>query len=166
MIPITDNLPLAAVLADARLEHLHAIRNHWGDLLVPLTWAGGVAAVAGVLLAAVALHHWLRRRGQEPRPRAVFRAVARRLGLSLAEQWLLIRIARAQSLPGPLTLLLSRRTLRLHARRWAADLPVSRRRSVLRRVREVRRRLVGVGHVPEHAADEGEHGREGVPLAY
>ena len=133
---------VTAALADARLEHLHAIRHHWGDLLVPLTWAGSVAAVAAAVLGAVALQHWLRKRGREPQPVAVFHAVARRLGLSWAEQWLLLRIARAQALPSPLTLLLSRRTLRVHAGRWAAELPVSRRRGVLRRVRRVRQRLM------------------------
>lgn len=132
---------IVAALGDARLEHLQAIRHHWNDLLVPLTWAAATAAVAGGVLGAVALSRWLRTRGQGPQPLGVFRTVARAAGLSLAEQWLLVRVARAEALPSPLTLLLSRQTLRVHATRYAAALPASRRLGVLTRVRHLRGRV-------------------------
>jgi hypothetical protein len=72
---------------------------------------------AVVLLGGAAM--LMRRLVRFLRPVRVFMAVARAVGLSYPECWWLWRVARAQQLINPLTLLMSPETLRFHVEEYA-----------------------------------------------
>ena len=123
---------------------LRDVSEHWGsDVTTPLPWiivAGGLLLIA---LGVVLLVRWWRQRHLRSRPWAVFHAVASTAGLTLLDRWLLMRIAHQQRLPTPLTLLLSGRTLRLHARAYVEHLPPFRRAPVMQRIASIRRDVFG-----------------------
>ncbi len=70
-------------------------------------------------------------------PYVIFHRLAHANGLSIAQEWLLIRLARRQNLPSALTLILSGDTLAHHARAVAADTPPRRGRVMLKHVNRV-----------------------------
>ncbi|MFP4145268.1 MAG: HEAT repeat domain-containing protein [Phycisphaeraceae bacterium] len=119
-------------------ERVQAIRRNWDsgelmqlDRLLP--------AVGGLLvgIGGLALWRWWRQPG--PRPGRVFREVASSAGLGWRQRRLLVRIAREQGLPTPLTLMLSSRTLSVHARAYVARRPDGlAKREALRQVALVR----------------------------
>lgn len=126
------NLQLATTDMPWRLSE---IVDHWGGRgghVISMNWllvgASGLAVVIGGL--------WLRQRYQHhvvrPNPIRIFHRTARAVGLNLADQWLLTRIARQQVLPSPLTLLVSAHTFRFHTDQYAQSLPPGRRASVKR----------------------------------
>ncbi|MEX0653092.1 MAG: hypothetical protein WD534_06585 [Phycisphaeraceae bacterium] len=122
-------------------ERLRAIGDHWGDTTLP---ANSVIVAGSILLAVMLLVAlwigWKQRRAQ-PRPWRVFHRVARHMGLTWREQWLLVRIARHGQLPSPLTLMLSRRTLGYYTKQYVAGRPPRRRATVVRRVVAIRQAL-------------------------
>jgi len=127
-----------------RALNLREVSQHWGsDVNTPLPW---ILFAGGLLLTALGvwlLIRWWRKRHSRSRPWAVFLEVAQVAGLSVSDRWLLVRIARQQALPTPLTLLLSGRTLRLHAREFAAAQPPWRRAALMQRVASIRRDVFG-----------------------
>ncbi|MEM6394199.1 MAG: hypothetical protein AAF797_15645 [Planctomycetota bacterium] len=77
-----------------------------------------LVAAVGLLLAGLAAFsaiRWYRNRHKNPHPLLIFRSAAKSAGLTLADQFALFQLAKARQLPSPITLLVSARTLRLHA---------------------------------------------------
>ncbi|MEM6553623.1 MAG: hypothetical protein AAF750_16015 [Planctomycetota bacterium] len=77
-----------------------------------------LVAAVGLLLAGLAVFsavRWYRTRHKNPHPLLIFRNAAKSAGLTLTDQLTLFQLARARQLPSPITLLVSARTLRLHA---------------------------------------------------
>jgi len=101
--------------------------KHWsGSELLDMT---GIAVVAvGLVCVAGAWVAWRRYRTRDQRshPGAVFRHIARRVGLGWFDRRLLTSIAREQQLPSPITLLLSSATFSHHADAHAQDMPTAR----------------------------------------
>ena len=67
--------------------------------------------------------------------------MAGELSLSIADKWMLFRIARYQRLLSPLTLVLTPSTLRHHAVQYATHLPATARLRLMQRVRSLRMRM-------------------------
>lgn len=128
-----------------RWELLRQSMDHWNGSThsLPTSWFVGAVALLLAALAAASIwkhsHEWLRRFA----PLLMFHQVAADLGLGPADEWLLVRIARRQTLPSPLTLLLSRQTLRHHALRYAERCSAVRRDRVLGRVGAISQTLFG-----------------------
>jgi hypothetical protein len=104
--------------------------------------------LAGALVAlfiAMRALRWARERRLRSRPMRVFHHLAGELGLRLADQWLLVRIARQQALPSPLTLILSSSTLRHHGERFALTLKPRRQAQVMLHVTGIDGTLFGEG---------------------
>jgi len=117
--PFLDN----AELEDGKLERtasgvFSGMYEHIGDTF-PITAA--LLVFAGLLLLLAAAWGWQRHKQRHLRsePMLTFHQIAATMGLSLKQQWLLVRIARSEELPTPLTLMLSSATLSHHARRFA-----------------------------------------------
>ena len=88
------------------------------DQTFPVTSAVLVALGLVLLLASIWGWRWHQRRHLRSEPIRVFHQVASQVGMSLKQQWLLVRIARQQHLPTPLTLMLSGKTLEHHAQAY------------------------------------------------
>ena len=105
-------------------------------------------AVAGSAVALVVLGLWLWKRSQSrdlrTAPILTFRRVAAALGLGLSDQLMLIRIARHEALPSPLTLVLSPATLAHHASHYTERLSPPLRPHVLARVASISTALFGM----------------------
>ena len=135
-----------------RYEQLLAIREHWSDSLISLPSLGVVIGALLAILAGLWLWQAWRSRRLGSAPLLSFHRIASAAGLGLADQWLLLRIARAEGLASPLTLLLCDTTLGHHGRRYLATLTAPRRTTAARRLRRINRRLFqmgGAAPVPE-----------------
>lgn len=107
------------------------------DFLILLRWVAFLLSVIGLVVGSLWLRdHW-RSRHVRSAPLLTFIYVARTLGLSPADCWLLIRIARQQNLPSPLTLILSDNTLQWHGRQYADSVVPFRRSALQRRLRTI-----------------------------
>ena len=106
------------------------------------------------LIGLLWLWRYHRQRHLRPRPWATFNQVASAMGIGAADQWLLIRIAWQQSLPTPLTLMLSHSTLHHYAHRYAASLNNARRRSVLDRASAIEHFMFDTQTAKERQAPE------------
>ena len=108
-------------------EALSAIKNSLtkgtGDLF---PWQP-VAIALGILLLFAGIYQlvrMLRKPGAtKSMKRTVFTALADELGLSIRQQWLLVRVAQQQALPTALALLLSADTYTHHSRKYVQHLP-------------------------------------------
>src|SRR5690606_27778682 len=110
------------------------ISEHAGnDATLSTGWVVLAVGLFLALVGALSLRHWWRTRRERPTPVLTFMALARQLGLSLSDQWLLIRLSMRQKLPTPITLVLSPGTLRHHARAAAARLGHRRSAKLMRR---------------------------------
>lgn len=110
----------------------------------PLFSPAPILVAAGVLLVVIAAMRivQLRRRHQlRQGVMSIFHHVATQAGLDLQTQWLLVRIARHQSLPSPLTLLVCDATLQHHGRAFLQTLSPARRRRPADRLARLRRLL-------------------------
>ncbi|MCC5830675.1 MAG: hypothetical protein JJU36_14610 [Phycisphaeraceae bacterium] len=125
---------------EARLE---AISTHWSTpLLSPYSLAIAFG-VLGLLILGMAAWHRYRTWHLGSAPLLTFNHLARRAGLTLGQQWLLVRLARRAGLATPLTLLLAPSVLRRYASTWA--LPEARppRRRLVHRFDALGMRLFG-----------------------
>ncbi len=129
-------------------EYLRLMREHWFDDLMSVESIIIVMLVLGLSIAALWLWQVWRRRHLGSSPLLSFHRIAVQAGLSLADQWVLVRIARARRLHSPLTLLLCDTTLSHHADRYLATLTAPRRATTTRRLRRIQRQLFveQVGH--------------------
>lgn len=135
---------LASYATRARWED---IQKHWKlsteDLNIPL-WP---LVAAGVMIAGVVLGVWAWRQfgGASSCSAGVmtFHRIAKQIGVSLGDQWLLFRISQRQSLATPLTLMLSRGTLQHHGKEYLAHLGPRRRARVGARIRGLETLLFG-----------------------
>jgi hypothetical protein len=101
-------------------------------------WSLALAAFVLVgLLLSLYVARVVRERHLKSKPYLTFHEIAGEMGIGLADQWLLVRIARQQALPSPLTLLMSGATLRHHANAYASGVSARRREKVLERIREI-----------------------------
>lgn len=151
--PFLDN----AELEDGRLERIakgvfQDAFQHIGDTF-PVTAA--ILVCAGLLLLMAAAWGWQRHKQRHLRsePMLTFHQVAGSMGLSLKQQWLLVRIARGEALPTPLTLMLSSATLTHHARRFAESTGTRRPSAIGDEVASIGRVLFGKS--PATLPDQG-----------
>jgi hypothetical protein len=110
-----------------------------------MNWSWIAVAGTGVALILLGLWLWQRSRSRHLRtaPILTFRRVAAALGLGLSDQLMLIRIARHEVLPSPLTLVLSPATLAHHATHYTEHLSAPQRPDVLSRVANLSKALFG-----------------------
>jgi len=124
-------------------EIAQAMRDYLGGNKYEVPVGGLFMMFGGLVCLFMVLYvvkHWRRRR-EHSRPINVFKRVARKVGLHPADQHLLMRIARHQNLPSPLTLLLSATTLRHHAHFYAEAQPARQRPQIMGRIAAIRRDL-------------------------
>ena len=128
-------------------EVTRAIRENWSSrpqsLWLLILFALGLAAVIGLL-------HIRKRRERRGDGETgdgdafrIFSEVAASLRVAPRDRRMLTRISRQQSLPSPLTLLLSPRTMHHHARSFSGTMSRRHRLRVLRRVSQLRLVLRG-----------------------
>ena len=128
---------------DARFP-LVAIRDHFSSKsMIPVEWIIIGAGVVLLIVAALAIYRLWSHRHERSAPLLVFNRVAASQGLKLADRWFLWRIATQQTLPTPLTLLLSPPTLFHHGRSFAASRAPWRRAAILRHVAAIGQVLAG-----------------------
>lgn len=79
-----------------------------------LPWELLLIGIGATLLAigVVSIRRWWLSRHTDPGPMVLFSAIARKAGLGWRDRYLLWRIAKTYNLPTPITLMLSRGTLR------------------------------------------------------
>lgn len=122
------------------------LQQHWrfntGGLTTPPVFWTSLGVVA-VVLGSLAAWRWYRNRRGHMGLMGLFLSLAGDLGLSAADQWLLLRITWRQALPSPLTLMLSSATLRHHARLYARDIASWRRKKIIARADRIDRTLFG-----------------------
>ncbi|MCE9592096.1 MAG: hypothetical protein K8S99_16440 [Planctomycetes bacterium] len=100
-----------------------------------------VAILVLIVLMAYVLYRWQRERRQRSTPMLTFHYAAEQMGLEMRDELLLARIARVQELPSPLTLMLSRGTLRHHTARYLKTLSPGQAARINRRIEGVERLL-------------------------
>ena len=138
-------LAWAAVLAaDTNTQWgLTDITKHWagrgGQHVVSLPWV--IVGLGGLIGVVTAIWGWGKIRTLRRRPGGmlIYLRLALSLGMTFGQTTLLIRIARRQELPSPLTLLLASDTLAHHGRKFAATRPAKARPSVRQRLAEIGR---------------------------
>ena len=118
------------------------------DQTFPLTSAVLVASGLALLLASIWGWRWHQQRHLRSEPISVFHQVASQVGLSLKQQWLLVRIARQQHLPTPLTLMLSSGTLDHHAQAFLQAASARRRDALKGKIHAVATLLFGQTPAP------------------
>jgi len=129
----------------SRDEYAQVMRDTFGGNKFDVPVSGLLMTLGALVCLLVVLYlikKWKRRREQS-RPINVFKRVAKRVGIHPADQHLLMRIARHQNLPSPLTLLLSATTLRHHAHYYAEAQPARQRTQIMSRIAAIRRDLFG-----------------------
>ena len=111
------------ILAQIQAERWPELVRIWRDPSHGFSLSTGtvVLSLGGLVLALAALLWGVERlrSRRRPHPLALFRRVALDMGLDGADRRLLIRIARQQGLPSPLTLLVSSATFAHHVRAYA-----------------------------------------------
>lgn len=108
--------------------------ENWLHVASYLLMAFGLIVLVGA--AALMIRHLVRRL----RPVHLFVKIGRSMGLTFRECWWLWRLAHAQQLTSPLTLLMSAETLRFHAEAYAGRRQWSWVR-LTRRFEAIRQRL-------------------------
>ena len=127
MIHVLAQVDDRSYTPDEKGRFVSEFTRHWdgGELL---NMTGIAIAAAGLACIAAAWFAWRRHQTRHLRshPGAVFRHVARQVGLGWLDRRRLADLARARSLSSPITLLLSPETFAHHADAHAAELPLSR----------------------------------------
>ncbi len=120
------------------------LQNDWTFSGHPLMSVWSFVAVAMVLMIVIAgLWAWRTYRFDQLRskPIMIFHHLAREIGITPWDEWLLFLIGRHQDLPTPLTLLLSRGTFDHYTDRYLQTLPPKRRNHVTGRIQRLSRYL-------------------------
>ena len=131
-------------LAQGDWEYLQQGWNFSGGDLIP---AWSFIAVAVIFVVGFAgLWIWRRSHLGElwSQPILLFHRLAKESGVSLAQQWLMIRIAHHQRLTTPLTLMLSPATWRHHASGYLNAVGQRRRGPTKARYAQIERQLFGL----------------------
>ena len=120
------------------------LQREWvfsGHRLMSIWSFFGAALLLGTVIAG--LWAWRRYRAGSIKstPMMIFHQLARGLGISATDEWLLIRISHHESLPTPLTLLLSPTTFEHHTHAYLNTLPDKRRSRVATQVTGLKRFL-------------------------
>ena len=102
-----------------RLEAVQRYLNREGSVHGLVLTLLGFAAF-GILVLILHRLHRRTRAGDVDRPRRLFRKLIPRLGVSVPQRGLLLRIASDLRLPNPAVLLLGRRVFEARARQWLA----------------------------------------------
>jgi len=133
--------PLAQWERTAQMMFKDAFKNI--DHAFPTT--GFILSLTGLLIVLLALWGFKRARQHQHAagPVVVFHRIANNVGLTLYDQWLLLRISRQQLLPTPITLMLSGTTLDHHARAYIDRLPSRRRETVRTQVKKIALKIFG-----------------------
>lgn len=116
-----------------------AFRN--GGHSFPMTSLVLVGLGLLLLFGAIAGWRWHQRRHERSAPLGIFHRIAAQMGLTLRQEWLLVKIARHQSIPTPLTLLLSGSTFAHHAKPFIEAASRRRRRAITAKVQVIAVRL-------------------------
>ena len=137
-------LTLSDLEPNHRFKTLQESLEYWGNnsKFAWISLALGACLVLGVI-AGFCVRPWLQRRQQRLIPLRTFRQLADELGISTRDQALLIRIAKQQALPSPLTLILSGATLKHHVQRYGQTLSRSDLNEITRQVDALERDLFG-----------------------
>jgi hypothetical protein len=139
--PTGSDRPIAQWERTAQLIFKDAFENI--DRAFPTS--GFVMALAGLLIMLLALWGYksARQRRYAASPAVIFHRLGDHVGLSLQDQWLLLRISRQQALPTPITLMLSGTTLDHHARAYIDRLPPRSRDAARTRIKKIALKIFG-----------------------
>lgn len=149
-VPLNPNLPKGDPndpWTPAHADRLEAIRDYWPDSGVPselLLLIGTLILLVALLIGLNHGYRWFKLRSE---PLSQFNKVAKQLGLTRGQRWLLWRIARRFGLPTPMTLLLAPGTLYHHASAWAKARQVVPDRLVWKPIHRIGERLFGTDWV-------------------
>ena len=128
---------------------LEEIQKHLSsDGLIPTHWLLIAAGAVLLLLSGLSIANWWKHRGEHSHPLLVFSTTAQLVGLSYRHQWMLLRIARNQSLASPLTLMLSADTFDHHAKAYLQSRLSWRQQPVRRQLNTIRDTLFN--RLPQH----------------
>ena len=133
--------PMASAQAPAMGRDIS--RHLSGQQMIPVQWIMVAAGLLLLLISSLSLYRLWRTRDQRSTPLLVFHRLAKQFGLSLRDQWLLYRIARQQTLPTPLTLMLARDTLEHHARAYAQGHTSARAQTLSQHIDTIAHTLFG-----------------------
>lgn len=100
------------------------------------------------LATGLGIRSWLQRRHDKRAPLRTFKQLANEIGIGSGDQALLVRIARQQALPTPLTLLLSSATFEHHLQRYIDTLTSFERDRVKQTMTALERGLFGQTRPP------------------
>lgn len=140
---------LHLILADASgtpdWESVREVFRHDGpgQTYAAVRWVLLIAAIALLFILARQVFITSRRLKLKSRPMQIFNRLAGEMGVSLADQWLLMRIAKHEQLPTPITLMLSSATLRHHTDHYMKTLAGRRRDKVMAQVAGISAALFG-----------------------
>lgn len=96
-------------------DKLEAVSQHINDgIQHDMPWELLLAGIGAMMMMVVviSLRRWWLGRHADPTPMVLFSAIARKAGLGWHDRYLLWRISRTFDLPTPITLMLSKGTLR------------------------------------------------------
>lgn len=134
----------------SRDEVIDGIQQYWATNYFATGW--GVLSLLAVLSIVAGLALWRHHQRARDNRYVLFLEAARHVGVSLFDQWLLVRIARAVNLASPLTLLLSPGTLKVHSQTYLQSVKShARRRQAEQRVDRIGRFMFGPGWDGVHA---------------
>lgn len=106
-----------------------------------LAFVVGLGIGLAVLIAGIAIIRQIHLQRLHSHPLRTFRLVASNLGLTLSDQWLLVRVAGRSKLKSPITLLLSPTTFTHHASVFVTPLTGAKRERVQHSLDDLRRRV-------------------------
>lgn len=132
-----------AQIPNDRVDSVREAFRNSGDFTQAFRWVIVTITLITLMLVGIWLQRFIQQRRLMSRPIRIFHTLANELKVPLADQWLLVRIANQQSLPTPLTLLLSPETLRHHANHYAQALPPAQRDLTMARVEKLRQKVFG-----------------------
>ncbi len=123
-------------------DMLTDVSNHFSsEGVIPTHWLLIAAGAMLLLLSSLSIARWWKHRDEYSHPLWVYLSVAKLAGLGHRDQWLLLMIARQQSLGSPLTLMLSPNTFEHHAQPYIQGRAAWRRAGLSQRARAIHHAL-------------------------